>query len=145
MTACTRLEWYIEFHVLRNGVWNVRFVFCLWIAPPPSPPHSLSFGDWHIQLTNARYVATLHYYPILSAACQRSGTSDVIWGCFLLVSVSRQKTYLLGGFSLNKFLSICRWNAIHLITNDWDPHYIRERARACACVWVFMHVNKDKR
>ena len=104
MTVCTRLVWYIEFHVLWNGVWNVRFVFCLWMAhtthspppllplpPPPAPPHSLSFGHWHIQLTNAQYMATLRYYPILSTACRRDGTSHVIWRGFLLVSVSHQK------------------------------------------------------
>lgn len=35
---------------------------------------------------------------------------------------------------------------IHLITVDWDPHYVREqRAKAGACMCVFMHVNKDKR
>lgn len=33
---------------------------------------------------------------------------------------------------------------IHLIMVDWDPHYITERAKACACMCVFMHVNKDE-
>lgn len=58
----------------------------------PAHAHTHTFWDWHIQLTNVQYMAMLHYYTILSSACwKKDGTSDVIWRCFLLVSVSHQK------------------------------------------------------
>lgn len=149
MTACTRLEWYIEFHVLWNGVWNVRFVFCLWIVlaiphHPPSPhpptPYSLSFGDWHIQLTNVQYMAMLHYYPILSNACRKDGTSDVIWRCFLLVSVSHQKHTCW-----EDFLSI---NFSYLLPKGYSSHYgwlgssLHYRVCTSMCMHVCFHACK---
>lgn len=115
MAACTRWVWYIEFHVLWNGVWNVRFVFRLWIAHTTPPTHSLSFGDRHIQLTNVQYMAMLHYYPILSTACRADGTSHVIWGCFLLVSVLHWKCTCWGDF-----LSI---NFPYLLVKCYSSHY----------------------
>lgn len=144
MTACTRLEWYIEFHVLWNGVWNVRFVFCLWIAltirPTHPTPHSLSFGDWHIQLTNVQYMAMLHYYPILSTACRKDGTSDVIWRCFLLVSVSHQKHTCW-----EDFLSI---NSSYLLPKCFSSHYgwlgssLHYRVCTSMCTYVCFHACK---
>lgn len=53
MTASARLARHIEFRVCRNGVWNLRSAFFFFSPPRAAPPPSfLSFGEWHIRLTD---------------------------------------------------------------------------------------------
>lgn len=129
------------FFEMESEMWDLSFAS---ESLTPPHPHSLSFGDWHIQLTNVQYMAALHYYPILPTACRRDRTSGVIWGCFLLVSVSHQKHTCWEDFlSINFPYLLLKCYSSHY--SDWDPHYIRKCAQACVRMCVFMHVNKDKR